>query len=72
MRSAPTMSLTSTIRLTDQSAITNVTTFSLDAGRTGTQTGEIRAATAGGLTAYRVYNLINGSSTTAINLSAEL
>jgi hypothetical protein len=72
MRSAPTMSLTSTIRLTDQSAITNVTTFSLDAGRSGAQTGEIRAATASGLTAYRIYNLINGSSTTAINLSAEL
>jgi len=72
MRSAPTMSLTSTIRLTDQSAITNVTTFSLDAGRSGAQTGEIRAATASGLTAYRTYNLINGSSTTAINLSAEL
>jgi hypothetical protein len=72
MRSAPTMTLTSTLRLTDQSASTNVTLFALDAARTGIQTGEMRAATASGLTLNRVYNIQNGSSTTAINLSAEL
>jgi hypothetical protein len=72
MRSAPTMTLTSTIRLTDQASIINVTAFSLDAGRTGNQTGEVTANTASGLTTNRIYNLINGSSTTAINLSAEL
>jgi hypothetical protein len=73
MRSAPTLAYGGTIRVVDQSSGFTITALSFLSSETSNYIASIRAQTASGMTAYRIYNINNSSDATAyISISAEL